>query len=223
MSDGLDQPARRRWIEDIVDAIRNLGGVAHRADLIDEVRRLRSPPHPATIDKIIQKEIQTHSSDSDVFRGGTANDLFFSAEGIGQGVWGLRAWLGPTPHATDLDGNDLPQRVLVDTYRILRDTDLARRIKLLHGNRCQVCGEVLQLEPSVTYSEAHHIRALGSPHFGPDTGANIIVVCPNHHALLDFGAIPLDLAQIRTAAGHTIGQEFIDYHNSVVCRSHRAP
>jgi hypothetical protein len=45
---------------------------------------------------------------------------------------------------------------------------------------------------------------------------NILCVCPNCHAKLDYGAIPLEGAALTTAAHHVVGQEYIDYHNRVI-------
>ena len=72
------------WVEDIVQALRNLGGQAHRRQIINEVRRIRKGPLPRSLEEIIQRTIQDHSSDSTGFRG---NDLFKKVE---NGVWALR-------------------------------------------------------------------------------------------------------------------------------------
>ena len=45
---------------------------------------------------------------------------------------------------------------------------------------------------------------------------NLICVCPNHHAMLDYGAIPLEIDRIISLEGHRISKEFIDYHNEKV-------
>lgn len=100
--------------------------------------------------------------------------------------------------------------------RVVRDTRLSRSIKLLHQYECQVCGETIPLPGGARYAEAHHLRPLGAPHAGPDVGPNVIVVCPNHHAMLDFGAMPLRLSQVRTKPGHSISSEFINYHNMTI-------
>ncbi|WDI40220.1 DUF3427 domain-containing protein [Bremerella sp. P1] len=104
--------------------------------------------------------------------------------------------------------------------RIIRDTALAKRIKELHGNRCQICGEALKLSDGTFYSEAHHLQPLGSPHDGPDVEGNILVVCPNHHALCDFGAIHLDIETLRRHPLHEIGPQFVSYHNATI--AHRS-
>lgn len=93
-----------------------------------------------------------------------------------------------TPAASD---GKKPERVETTTYRILRETLLARRMKEPHKYACQICGETIELVDDRRYAEAHHIQPLGSPHNGPDELGNIIYVCLNHHAMLDYFSIPL--------------------------------
>ena len=113
-------------------------------------------------------------------------------------------------------GNINPDRVIVVTERIVRDTSLAKAIKRLHDYRCQICGLTVELASKQAYCEAHHIMPLGSPHNGPDVAENIICVCPNHHAQLDYTAIKIDLASLRQHPNHQIAQEYVNYHNSRV-------
>lgn len=75
---------------------------------------------------------------------------------------------------------------------------------------------MLQLGDGRTYSEAHHIIPLGREHGGPDLADNIIVLCPNHHALCDYGAMRLEIAAIRQIPGHQIGQASVEYHNTQI-------
>lgn len=116
--------------------------------------------------------------------------------------------------ASDIDDAPESGRRATVVHRIIRDTQVARELKGLHKNACQICGLALLLTGGETYSEAHHLRPLGKPHNGPDVRGNIIVLCPNHHAQCDARAIPLDKAALRIMPGHTIGDEFIDYHNT---------
>jgi hypothetical protein len=81
-------------------------------------------------------------------------------------------------------------QTVVRTVR-LRNTVLATHIKRQYDNLCQVCRETIPLKDR-NYSEAHHLKPLGSPHFGPDIEGNIIVVCPNHHVMFDQGAVWID-------------------------------
>jgi hypothetical protein len=203
-----------RWIDDICLALENLGGIAHRSDLLTEIKRIREGPHPKTIEMTVQRTIQNHSSESRGFSG--AEDLLYSVKGIGSGVWGLRSKLSSTPLASDIKESEAAERTNTEIYRILRDTPLARKIKLLHKNICQICGDTIQLRDGNLYSEAHHIMPLGTPHNGPDTSDNIIVLCPNHHVQLDYGAITLQKESITSVHGHNISQKYINYHNTVI-------
>lgn len=122
-----------------------------------------------------------------------------------------------TPEAEDI--SKPPNKVQSTTYRILRDTELARGIKKLHNHRCQVChSAALKLADGILYAEAHHIKPLGSPHGGPDVPGNVICVCPNCHVLLDYGATPLDASKLRSSPSHRVEQEYIEYHNTYVFR-----
>jgi 5-methylcytosine-specific restriction protein A len=96
---------------------------------------------------------------------------------------------------------------------IVRNQKLVQEIKKLYKNTCQLCGERIQVRPGKYYSEVHHIKPLGQKHDGADNKANMLCVCPNHHALLDFFAIPLDLGTL-LANKHAIGEQYVAYHNA---------
>lgn len=198
------------WLADIINALENLGGMAEYSDLYAEIRKLRNIPLPQSWTAIVRRTIEQHSSDSEAFNG---KDIFYSVNGIGNGVWGLKDAMSRTPLANDIEELPLPKRALCETYRILRDTAIARAIKLLHKNCCQLCGESLQLPSGKTYSEAHHIKPLGGNHKGPDIAANILVLCPNHHVQCDYGAIELSISKLRIHPKHQIDLEYIEYHN----------
>jgi len=208
------------WLEEIVTALNNLGGRAHYESLYDEVRRIHSSALPKSWKKIIQRHIQDHSADSDGYKG---DNIFYSAEGKGAGVWGLCSSQSSTPLASDINPPAIPDRLLIKTYRILRDTELARKIKALHKDSCQVCGETLLLQSGETYAEAHHIKPLGEPHNGPDIAENIIVLCPNHHVLFDYFALSLDPSRLRSVQGHVISSAYIAYHNARFATGSRQP
>lgn len=112
-------------------------------------------------------------------------------------------------------------RRLATTLRLVRDTAVTRQVKLLHNYHCQVCGERLA-SPAGPYAEAAHIRPLGSPHHGPDTLANVLCLCPNHHVLFDLGSfgVAADGAllglpgQLRQHHRHVVAPEFLAYHCS---------
>ena len=110
--------------------------------------------------------------------------------------------------------------------RLIRDTSVTRQVKALHGSRCQVCGERLAT-PAGFYAEAAHIRPLGAPHHGPDTLSNVLCLCPNHHALFDFGSfgIAADYSllglpgRLRVPATHQPDPAQLAYHRQHIYRA----
>lgn len=109
-----------------------------------------------------------------------------------------------------------PERAETTVYRILRDTKLAKYIKALHNHECQICGHFIELNDGTRYAEAHHIKPLGQPHNGPDEIGNILCLCPNHHAELDYGASELITSNLVHRENHILKEEYISYHNSVI-------
>ena len=95
---------------------------------------------------------------------------------------------------------------------LVRNQKLVQELKRLYKNTCQLCGTRIQVRPGKYYSEAHHIKPLGQKHDGADVKANMLCVCPNHHALLDFFAIRLDLTALLSKR-HIIDAAYVDYHN----------
>jgi hypothetical protein len=107
-------------------------------------------------------------------------------------------------------------RTEVTTTRVVRDTEMARRIKEHHDYKCQLCGETLELDSGSRYAEAHHIKPLGRPHGGPDVSENILCVCPSCHVRLDYGDRRLTPEDLRDTRRHEIGRRFLAYHNREV-------
>lgn len=201
------------WRNEVIEAIREIGGQGTLSQIYAAVQSRASRQLPPSWQAIVRRELEYNSADSQSHQ--KKHDLFYSVDGIGAGVWGLRELEMTTPEAIDIVP---PERTQSSVYRILRDTEMARRVKKLHSDRCQLCGTALRLAADVTYSEAHHIRPLGSPHDGPDVPGNIMVLCPTHHVLLDYGAMELNMTEISTAQGHKIDRQYVDYHNLNVAR-----
>lgn len=102
-----------------------------------------------------------------------------------------------------------PDRVQHEVLRIVRDPVHSRKVKEENNYQCQVCDEILSLPNGDRYAEAHHVHPLGEG--GDDTKANIMCVCPNCHALLDYGAIRFNPEKI-----DGVGRKYIEYHNEEV-------
>ena len=117
-------------------------------------------------------------------------------------------------------GYSAPRRQEVRESRIVRGSAQAKKITALYNHRCQICGTRLEC-PAGPYSEAAHIRSLGTPHDGPDTEENILCLCPNHHVLFDNGAISIADDLSLTGAenesptvhrNHRIDRDHLSYH-----------
>src|SRR2546426_5262959 len=96
------------------------------------------------------------------------------------------------------DVGEPPARYHAETHRIIRDTAMATKLKQTYRFRCQVCGTIRKDGKGQPYAEAHHVKPLGHPHDGPDSKDNLVVLCPNHHADFDLGAIAIDAHDGRT-------------------------
>jgi putative restriction endonuclease len=108
--------------------------------------------------------------------------------------------------------------------RIVRNTEMVRRIKTLYCHRCQLCGVVLATKGGA-YAEGAHIRPLGLPHDGPDVAGNVLCLCPNDHVRFDGLSIcitdDLRVLDVATRAvlgglsvkrGHAIDPKHLAYH-----------
>ena len=89
----------------------------------------------------------------------------------------------------DLDGdigNERPKRRRGKTNYIVRDPEVRRKVIQRADGRCEFCGaEGFEQENGSRFVEAHHIIHLAQQ--GPDTLANVIALCPNHHREAHFG------------------------------------
>lgn len=134
--------------------------------------------------------------------------------------------------ARDQRGVESPSTKRVLRNVRLRDTFLAAHMKRRYANTCQVCRKGVPLWEKIRYCEAHHLRPLGSPHFGPDVLGNIIVLCPNHHVMFDRGAATIipDTLEVRhhvdgvfpkhsriyVQSWHILNVKYLDYHHRCV-------
>lgn len=182
------------WREEISKALEVLGGTAHLDDIEKYIKNNSNKnfENNNNIASTIRAELQFASSEAKHFKG--KHDIFYSAGGFGSGRWGLRSYFESTPKAIDLGivkDEDVPERVITEIYRVLRDTVLSRKMKFLYDYKCQICGQSIKLKNG-KYAEAHHVKPLGGSHRGPDIESNIIILCPNHHTEFDYGVIAIN-------------------------------
>ena len=89
--------------EDTIEALKNLGGAAHLSKIMNEVSKLREGNLNASWQDTVREVLYENSQDSKYGRGkyGSGENIFYSVEGKGKGVWGLREMFAVAP--TDLD------------------------------------------------------------------------------------------------------------------------
>ena len=76
-----------RWVDDVFEAIRRLGGSATLHSIYKEVEMIRRNAGrsvPKSLDATIRRTLEDHSSDSANYRG---SDLFAN---VGRGEWAIR-------------------------------------------------------------------------------------------------------------------------------------
>jgi putative restriction endonuclease len=145
----------------------------------------------------------------------TADGLLDDEDGHGREITNEERATGPTARRD------------VTSSRLVRNASIANQVKEIHGHACQVCGTRLQYMRR-PYSQAAHIRGLGSPHDGPDELPNLLCLCPNHHVLFDGLEIYIDvddvvrrthggdsLGRLRRHLGHRIDEAYMQYHRTL--------
>lgn len=121
----------------------------------------------------------------------------------------------PSPsEGIDVPDVEVPERVKTRTTRIIRDTALAEQVKEEYDYTCQICGTKIDLVGDKAYAEAHHVHPLGEN--GPDVKENIMCVCPNHHAMLDYKVLRLNADRISG-----IARKYVQRHNAQVMEANK--
>lgn len=86
------QKSKVTYLSEITEALKSLGGKGNLNDIcrvMKERGKLQSILTNTAWTNAVSREIQSHSTDAQSYVEGN-DDLFYSVEGIGSGVWGLR-------------------------------------------------------------------------------------------------------------------------------------
>ncbi len=128
---------------------------------------------------------------------------------------------------TSLGSDEPPPRRNTKDGGVIRDPALSKFLKDLYDYQCQICRFTITILGKHRYAETHHIRPLGGGHTGIDKLKNMMVLCPNHHSMMDLGAIAIHpdrltvIAQTKTEpehqqplqlVKHAIDKELLQYH-----------
>jgi predicted restriction endonuclease len=158
-------------------------------------------------------------------------DDFYHARNITAVDMSIEEAADAGPEAVPSDAVEPPQRQEVRTSRVIRDSALSRFLKSLYDYQCQICRFTFTLSKRRRYAESHHIRPLGRPHTGIDKETNMVILCPNHHAMMDFGAIAIDPDRLTIItvdraipehnrpiqlSRHPIDRQFLEYHMETI-------
>lgn len=114
-----------------------------------------------------------------------------------------------------------PLRVETTTQRIVRNTSMISKLKKQYDDTCQLCDLRITLANGAGYSEGAHVKPLARN--GPDVKENVLILCPNHHVMLDRKSIMFnsdntwssgtDGGIINFRKNHFISSEYLDWNN----------
>lgn len=181
------------WHERIYEVIKQLGGEATLKDIYEAVEKsdvLLTSAYQNTI----RDSIQRNSSDSARYNG--KRDWFYSVNGKGEGIWGIRKDV-PDVGVGNFTEDDIsfPEGKEQLKRHISRERnprlirEAKKRFKKIHGRLyCEVCGfdfKVVYGEIGEDFIEAHHTKAISEMKEGDKTSMlDLAMVCSNCHRML---------------------------------------
>ncbi len=182
------------WKEEIINALEHLGGEAHLSEIYEYISAHTDRKLSTKWKATVRGTLESASSDSARFEGD--KDLFYSAEGLGSGVWGLRSF-EPTTETMDITQDDSEfaegrekLAIHVQRERNHQVITLAKQRKLQKCGRlyCEVCGfdfEKVYGEIGKNFIEAHHIKPVSQLMPNEKTRVeDIVLLCSNCHSMI---------------------------------------
>lgn len=182
------------WKEIIRDALEHLGGEAPLREIYEYIQCTSPGRARNNWQATVRGTLERNSSDSAAFEGKT--DLFYSANGLGAGVWGLRDFV-PSPETMDLTQDDaafaegrprLRQHILRErNHRVI--TRAKEEYLKTHGRlRCEVCGFDFEAHYGAIgrgFIEGHHLKPVSQLEPGEKTRVeDIVLLCSNCHSMI---------------------------------------
>lgn len=196
------------WSDEAEKALEFLWGMWTYAEIYDYIKKNSTRNLPPNRTAAIRGAIEKNSTDSKAFDG--RNDIFYSVEWIGKGVWWLTEYMD-TPREEDIEFinkklDDYKEASKEEKIRklseeiergpssnkrrlylaIARNYYLSTRVKEHRKYICQWCGiKPFEKGAGWFYVEAHHMHELGEG--GKDVIENIVCLCPNCHRKIHYG------------------------------------
>ena len=108
--------------------------------------------------------------------------------------------------------------------RYIRDSRYGKELKVLYEYKCMFCDALIKRPHDTPYVETCHVKPLNEK--GPDAKNNLLILCPNHHVELDFGAVTIDpdtmtllhidstnpLNGKRIITKHKVDKSYLEFH-----------
>lgn len=88
-------------------------------------------------------------------------------------------------------GSQKPEIITAKVSKIKRNQAIVKNMKAKYENKCQICSFTFQKKDGGYYSEVAHIAPIHLAEIGMDKPSNLVVLCANHHKMLDFGNLEI--------------------------------
>ena len=198
-----------KWLERVVEAMTRLGGQGTLSEIYEEVRDIAgdSLSDLTDWDAIVRRTIQENASETKSYRG--KQDLFYSVEGLGKGIWGFKENSEDMSIILSDDEEEffLEGKKIARTHRSRERSKSLRKKKIVDYKKkndgrcpCEVCGddysEIFGLENSLI--DAHHLIPLSETSENRKTElSELAMVCPTCHRALHMSSDCSDLEALR--------------------------
>lgn len=200
----------RNWCDEVIDVIQLLGGKAHYNDIYRvmyqrQIMNFEENPHWQAA---VRQNIERFSSDSKAYSG--KKDIFYSVEGKGSGVWGIREeYLRKNDDVVPQEVLKRKRDLIKQSVRSLSNEELKAKAEEKQTNKpmkrnikqeaydrnpyvseyakrrangfCQLCGN------AAPFTDKENNPYLETHHVkwlsqnGSDTIDNTVALCPNCH------------------------------------------
>lgn len=182
------------WKEELQSALENLGGEAPLFEIYAYIEQHTDRVLPDSWKAVIRGIIERCSSDSAAYDG--QENLFYSAKGLGEGIWGLNNFI-PTQSNMDLTQDDaqfsegrqsLKMHIARERNHKVITLAKEKRLQDCGELRCEICGFNFKEhygDIGFNFIEAHHIKPVSQLKTNEKTRIeDIVLLCSNCHSMI---------------------------------------